>query len=175
MEINKIIETRDFDIDQYKSNRGSANVYRYTKENGTEIKQMEFPGGYVEIEIPSKPHFYNIQKFYYQNGKIQKAGTCMDFLPIGIWRYYDENGKETIVDEDEKYGIPNYNDILVFLDKNGYINLRTGERRDKISIGYEPDRKIWKAYVFNFNGKNHEYAFNQKGKVIDHKIYTPTE
>lgn len=175
MEINYTIQTKDFDINKYNSNRGLANVFKFTKEDGTIVEQNSFPGGYAEIETPPKPKFYKIRKMYYQNGKIREIGPLLSHMSIGIWRYYDENGKETIVDEDEKYGMPNYNDVLVYLDKKGYIDLRTGERREKTSIGYEPEKKVWSAYVYHFNGENHVFEFNQKGKLIDHKIYNPTE
>jgi hypothetical protein len=40
--------------------------------------------------------------------------------------YYDKDGKlEKTVDEDQNYGKIKYQDVLSFLDKKGYINLKT--------------------------------------------------
>ena len=175
MEISNITQPKNFDIESYTSNSGTGNVYEFVREDGTKVKQSSFPGGYAEIETPLVPAFYKIEKLYYQNGKIQEFGAALGFMKIGVWKYYDENGKETVVDEDEKYGKPNYNDVLAFLDKKGYINLHTGENRERVSVGYDPKARMWGAVVFNFKGKNHIYDFDRKGKVISYKTIIPTE
>jgi hypothetical protein len=60
--------------------------------------------------------------------------------------YYDKDGKlEKTVDEDQNYGKIKYQDVLSFLDKKGYINLKNGAGRlnddgtNKYDIVYDKD------------------------------------
>ena len=83
-------------------------------------------------EFPPAPNFYRIVKTFYPNGRLKSKGKLTgQLLLIGVWQYFDEQGhliKE--VDEDKKFGKLKLIDILRFIEKEGYINLSTGEGRD---------------------------------------------
>ncbi|WP_407475507.1 hypothetical protein [Elizabethkingia anophelis] len=118
-----------------------------------------YNGGYPYISyivIPPLPGFYSIRYGYYQNGLLEKQGSIAGFnsgIKIGKWKFYDETGKVTEVDEDKKFGLWDFNKVLAVLDKDGVINLKTGKNREfeKLQFFFDKDKKEWKVKVFKKN------------------------
>ena len=83
-------------------------------------------------EYPPVPEFYMVYKTFYPNGNIESVGKIIgEDLRIGDRVYFDDRGNITeIVDEDKKLGKIKVKDILKFIEKEGYINLSTGEGRE---------------------------------------------
>jgi len=102
------------------------------------------------FEFPPAPNFYIVGKTFYPNGKLKSKGKIVgQYLSIGIWQYYDEQGHLTKeVDEDRKFGRIKLNDILKFIDKEGHINLSTGEGREYAVIEEDKSGTI---YYGNFS------------------------
>ncbi|WP_312302266.1 hypothetical protein [Chryseobacterium sp.] len=129
-----------------------ANGYYKLKNNGAfnPGNYKEGPGYYV---IPPSPAFNSISYTYYKNGKMKTTGKIAGFnsgIKIGIWRFYDETGKVTEVDEDKKFGFWDFDKVLSVLEKDGVINLKTGKNREfeKLQFFYDKDKKEWKVKVF---------------------------
>ncbi|WP_407497365.1 hypothetical protein [Elizabethkingia anophelis] len=132
-----------------------ANGYYKLKNNGAfnPGNYKEGPGYYV---IPPSPAFNSISYTYYKDGKIKVTGKIAGFnsgIKIGIWKFYDETGKLTEVDEDKKFGLWDFNKVLAVLDKDGVINLKTGKNREfeKLQFFFDKDKKEWKVKVFKKN------------------------
>lgn len=63
---------------------------------------------------------------------------------IGKWIECDENGENCqIIDYDKNRGKFGYNDILKFLDRKKFINLKTGDRRDDLRMTYRYEQQTW--------------------------------
>lgn len=138
-----------FNFEIYKET--DYGIEKYIKKDGTEILMIGFnekKGGFIN-EKPAKPSFHTFYKEFYPNGNIRKKEKYIGkYVKIDISEHYDENFnlvKE--INEDEKFGKVKPNDILLFLEKEGYINVKTGQGREntdgspKFELGYEDN--IW--------------------------------
>lgn len=121
----------------------------YVDNAGNEIQAMQSSRNiFLELIQPPKK-FYKIYRCYYLNGKIKEAGfsvgngTCF----VGNFYQYDEEGNKTVINMDKKYDEFDYNKVFLWLDKEGYIDLKTGRGRHHINIGYESDKKQWHILI----------------------------
>ncbi|NDV64659.1 hypothetical protein D0T60_05325 [Bacteroides sp. 224] len=105
--------------------------------NGWKIAmvKMSESGAYYN-EYPPAPRFDKVVKLFYPNGNLKYTGKLVgEHLPIGESIYYDEEGKIiNRVDEDTKFGKFKLDDILKFIENEGWINLETGEGREDVTI-----------------------------------------
>ena len=146
--------TERFDIQYYKSIIKEKNTYesatsaQYVERNGTETYVSFNDDGFVLQEI--KPFTYEmIVRNYYKNSIIKSKGKflCHSSVKIGIWREYDNQGnliKET--DEDKKFKKLRLKpiNILRWLEKEGYIDRKTGNGQEKfVKEGDEPNIDIY--------------------------------
>lgn len=146
---DRVKSNEKFDSEMYKkTNYGTK---KHIKKDGTEIFMMSFDektGGFL-YEKPVKPYFYTVYKEFYPNRTIKRKEKSLGgYVKIGISEYYDEESYLLKrVDEDKKFGKVKPNDILLFLEKEGYINSKTGEGREnkdgspKFELAY--DNNIW--------------------------------
>lgn len=86
---------------------------------------------------------------------------------IGVWEHFDESGLLIkTVDEDKKFGKFGYNEVLLFLHQQGYINFETGEGRERVSFGYNVETKRWWVSVV-VSGWATDYIIDgETGEVI---------
>ena len=146
--------TERFDVQYYKSIIKKKNSYegatsaQYVERNGTETYVSFNEDGFVLQEI--KPFAYEmIVKNYYKNCILKSKGKllCHSSVKIGIWREYDNQGnliKET--DEDKKFKKLRLKpiNILRWLEKEGYIDRKTGKGQEKfVKEGDEPNIDIY--------------------------------
>jgi len=144
-----------FNIEFFKDNEENNNLI-ITNKDGTIIEQYvglgenpEKGNNFFEYTTLGLPKLYRIYKEYYLNGKLKKFGYYLyPMLMISKWYYYDEKGNEAIVDEDLKFGKFDYNKVVQMLAKMGYLNLQTGQGRERIRFGY--DKKIRNSGSFTF-------------------------
>jgi len=145
---NKIMENKKFDIDLFKKNNEQGS-YRLTLDDGSEVLQMEWPPtGYVErINFPDK--FYNIYKEYYPDGKIKLLEYRLYNIKFGSSEHYDKQGNKTLTNEDEKFGKFDYNQLILFLDKKGYVDIQKGNWKNVVDIEFDNDndKKLWKVDI----------------------------
>lgn len=145
----KEIMKEKFDFEIYK--KTDYGIEKYVKSDGTEIFMIGFnekSGGFIH-ENPVKPNFYTTYKEFYTNGNIKKKEKYIGkYVKIGVSQYYDEKSNlEKEIDENEKFGKIKPSDVLLFLEKEGYINCKTGQGREnkdgspKFELGYEDN--IW--------------------------------
>lgn len=152
--MNTMAEKFDFEI--YKKFQQSDGTL--TLENGNTILSMSPPdeneSGFLNELLP-KPSFLYTYKEYYPNGYLKKKETRIsETVKILKSEYYDDKGNlEKTVNEDENYKTIKYQEVLNFLDKKGYINLKTGEGRlnddstNKYDIIYNSEIPAWDIYI----------------------------
>ena len=158
-----VMTTEKFDVESFNKRKEKDPTYGgiITLEDGT-VKKQSGPGikgGAFEQITPPLPIFYKINKGYHKSTNILEAkGKIIGDLSIDTWQYFDEQGrlvKET--DENVKFGKHHYNDALKFLEKEGWINLKTGEGRERFSLGYE--NNVWYITILSqpWNGNVETY------------------
>ncbi|MGY0040474.1 hypothetical protein [Pedobacter sp. NJ-S-72] len=100
--------------------------------------------GFSEEQILAKPHFYKIIKEFYPSGYIKEKGRmfgdispCANCVKIGIWYYFDPQGKQDkVVDEDKKIGSFGYKELLHFLQKEGFVDVNSGKNRENLYVQF---------------------------------------
>ncbi|MBF6658698.1 hypothetical protein BZL53_06195 [Flavobacterium columnare] len=154
---NTMVEKFDFEVYK-KTEFGWKN---YEKPNGFEVFDIGFDkekGGALRERAP-KPYFYVVYKEFFANSNLKKKETYIgENVKIGISEYYDEDGTlNKKVNEDEKFGKIKYTDCLTFLDKKGYIDLKTGKGRENenqspvFELDYSESDNMW--YITVVEGK----------------------
>ncbi|MET3045514.1 hypothetical protein [Flavobacterium covae] len=154
---NTMVEKFDFEVYK-KTEFGWKN---YEKPNGFEVFDIGFDkekGGALRERAP-KPYFYVVYKEFFANSNLKKKETYIgENVKIGISEYYDEDGTlDKKVNEDEKFGKIKYTDCLTFLDKKGYIDLKTGKGRENenqspvFELDYSESDNMW--YITVVEGK----------------------
>lgn len=153
---NKNIMDKEFDLAFYEMVKGKR---RFKLENGNIIAYISFDDkkGGTFREYLASPSFLLVQRKYYPNRKIKEKRFMLPGLmtKVGISEYYDEKGNKTTVDEDKKFGKIKPDYILRFLEKKGYINLKTGEGRfidnmwDAFGITYSKHINLWSIGIVN--------------------------
>ncbi|MFK6999472.1 hypothetical protein BWK62_03710 [Flavobacterium oreochromis] len=171
--IKKDIEKPLFDNFNFKDwNEGYKNYkkgvmndsYLYLKKDFFPTFSEDNPEIYI---YPQKKQFYTIYNEYYDlkdKAPIKKIGKLFGWdmflhtkLKIGLWYEYDGNGNIIkVVDEDNKFGVFGYNQLLKKLHELKVINLNKGvtlidqgEFNLKISYFYSDkiDKKLWRVVV----------------------------
>ncbi|QYS89799.1 hypothetical protein [Flavobacterium davisii] len=109
------------------------------------------------------------------NGNLKRKETYIgENVKIGISEYYDEDGTlDKKINEDEKFGKIKYTDCLAFLEKKGYIDLKTGKgREDKdgrpLFEFYFNDEEGHKSWVISIiKGKPNNAIPTSLGEPLD--------
>ncbi|TRX36180.1 hypothetical protein FNW52_09140 [Flavobacterium sp. ZT3R18] len=168
---------------EYKGFEDAENLGLYNLKDGS-IVLPSYPNWYI---LPPKPAFYTIYKSYYKSNDGIKAkgkyfGKCdpgSTIMKIGIWTYFDEQGKVIREeDEDKKFGAFGYNELLTFLDQEKVINLRTGKNRENFSAFINDTelkgRKIWHVKVYTdktrYKGVRYLLDFNTGALLMKFSI-----
>jgi len=153
----------------------------YKLKDGSSFRPMYGGKGYIFYDvIPPLPAYYHYFYDYYENGNLKAYGKYagMQVVKIGIWHYFDENGKETQVNEEAKLGKWTFNAILEVLHKDGVIDLYTGKNRDwdKLYIEFKNNNRevaviVFKERIDILIDTDYEYIFNCKTGKYTRKEY----
>jgi hypothetical protein len=144
----------------YKINNENMEKYDFETMNNSKVNPLAFErGGWTivmykmsdgdayYVEIPPAPEFYSVYKEFHSNGMLKTKGkVAAQVLEIGVWQYYDKNGrliKE--VDKDKKFGNIKLDWLLKFIEKEGHINLSTGKGREYAVIEENGEGFIYSA------------------------------
>ncbi|MCL1942975.1 MAG: hypothetical protein FWF54_05440 [Candidatus Azobacteroides sp.] len=143
---NKNIINKKFDIDLFKKNNEQGS-YRFALDDGAEVLQIELPQiKYVErINFPDK--FYNIYKEYYPDGKIKLLEYRLYDIKFGSSEHYDKQGNKTLINEDEKFGKFDYNQLILFLNKKNYVDIQKRNWKNVFELEFDNDKKLWEVYI----------------------------
>ncbi|TWP28474.1 hypothetical protein ETU09_06005 [Apibacter muscae] len=151
------------DKENYK-NRKNGEYYHQKDGDYIRIKDSTKISFYLNSfqirEIPPKPNiFYREEKKFYPTGilksKEEYFGPGYE-IKTGKSQYYNKKGKLIKeVDEEAKFGAIKPQDIINFLDREGYINKQTGEiginsegeKYDFIEFEFNPASKLWDIYI----------------------------
>lgn len=179
---NKDIMREKFDFELYEK-ESKVSEGHYVKPNGNIVlgigwRQIGYDydksvGGYIQ-EQSSKIPFIRIYKTFYIDGYIKEKRYILgEYLNIGTSEYYDKYGKLTQFNEDTKFGKIKPNDVLEFIEKQGIINLKTGEG---FFIGHSNDAQLSFYISFgkprDFKLKNNYYIIGLKNKGKSSEIDT---
>ena len=179
-------EKFDFNLwdTRYKNfEKVSDNKYSgyYKLKDGSYFRPCNGSDGSVfYVVVPPLPAYYHYFYDYYENGNLKAYGKYagMQVVKIGIWHYFDENGKETQVNEEAKLGKWTFNAILEVLHKDGVIDLYTGKNRDwdKLYIEFKNNNRevaviVFKERIDILIDTYYEYIFNCKTGKYTRKEY----
>ena len=159
---NNVIPEK-YDFEAVKNSKTNPYV---TKKGDTIVLmyKMTESGAYY-IEYSDSVSFYHRVKYFYPNGIMESQGTCVgNGYFVGIWWYYDKKGN--LVREEDKnagFGKIKTDDILKFIEKEGWINLKTGEGRE------HPILKEGMEYL-GIKGCRFSISFIDEQKKIDRII-----
>ena len=155
-----------FDIKNFEDNQ-IGNSYTF-KRDGIEIERVKSSRGYFEYQRPDGK-FYEGYRAYYLNGKPKENGVTFRGIRIGKWKFYDEDGKESIINEDEKFGSFDYEKLLLYLHDKGCINIKNGEGKKQLHVFFHLIEKNWRVFV-----KGMFYLIDgNTGKILKEEKYTP--
>ena len=153
----------------------------YKLKDGSSFRPMYGGKGYIFYDvIPPLPAYYHYFYDYYENGNLKAYGKYagMQVVKIGVWHYFDENGKETQVNEEAKLGKWTFNAILEVLHKDGVIDLYTGKNRDwnKLYIEFKNNNRkvaviVFKERIDILIDTYYKYIFNCKTGKYTRKEY----
>jgi len=142
----------------------------YIEQNGWVIlKNMMHSGGAFYAMYPPPPEFYIIGKRFYPNGNIKSERKSLGgFVFIDTSFYYDEKGylvKE--VNENKKFGTVKPAFILKFLERAGWIDLKTGKGRTTFEFveGY-PNNPNYTECVFELRFEPIGESYFIKGNKV---------
>ncbi|TRX36178.1 hypothetical protein FNW52_09130 [Flavobacterium sp. ZT3R18] len=170
----------------YKEYKKGNSEHSFFLKDGSEFLTVVYKEGCEMWILPPKPAFYTVNKVYYRGGIIKEKGKYFGKfdlgstpIKIGVWTYFDEQGKVIREeDEDKKFGNFGYNELLTFLDQEKVINLRTGKNRENFSafINYTElkGRKIWHVKVYTdktwYKGVRYLLDFNTGALLMKYSI-----
>ena len=153
----------------------------YKLKDGSSFRPFYGGKGYIFYDvIPPLPAYYHCFYDYYENGNLKAYGKYagMQVVKIGVWHYFDENGKETQVNEEAKLGKWTFNAILEVLHKDGVIDLYTGKNRDwnKLYIEFKNNNRevaviVFKERIDILIDTYYKYIFNCKTGKYTRKEY----
>ena len=153
----------------------------YKLKDGSSFRPIYGGENYTFYDvIPPLPAYYHYFYDYYENGNLKAYGKYagMQVVKIGVWHYFDENGKETLINEEAKLGKWTFNAILEVLHKDGVIDLYTGKNRDwnKLYIEFKNNNRevaviVFKERIDILIDTYYEYIFNCKTGKYTRKEY----
>ncbi|WP_326981328.1 hypothetical protein VUJ46_13795 [Chryseobacterium sp. MYb264] len=174
---NKVIPKTDSSFEKFNIENFNKNAVRGMlefKDNKISSFQDFQSPGYRERNY-SLDSFFKINKFFFNNGNIEKKGALFNIgSQVGIWYYFDEAGR-LIKEEntDEGYAFTP-EDIIKYCKKNN-IELSKGyhERDGYQTSVYKNEldgKKVWLiSYLASLNKQEKEVKLTldgQTGKVI---------
>lgn len=124
-----------------KQQYGQIEMYDFISTNGGKEDVLIESGGWIiekskmsngiaqYVEYSPASDFYAIWKHFYAGGMIRRRSMTLGFVSFGMYEEFDEKGNLTkLVDEDKKFGKIKPKDIVLFLEKEGWFNRKTGEQ-----------------------------------------------
>ncbi len=162
-----------FDTENFYRRKKNEQTQYY--ENESLIKLDEEGSGYSSYIFPNHK-FYRLYKEFYDNRGVKEKGLLFGDVEIGLWEYYDKEGKlERTVNKEKKINPNfNYNDIIDFLHKRKVINKFKKQKGIKLKANYENKKWLIKifsdvkevGYTGQKNGLEHTYSFDYNGKLL---------
>lgn len=88
------LKMEKFNTKRFQENKINGE-FEFSLSDGSHVRQMEddSSGDYTEEISNSKDAFSKIRLYFISNGNIKTVGEKFYNFPIGVWHYYDENGK----------------------------------------------------------------------------------
>jgi hypothetical protein len=189
MEQQRPRTTEKFDLAYYRGkireyNRTDDSFAIYTEPDGTQVRVFILDELY-SVQTIDKKDLNSELKIYHKSLYLKEESTLMclsNTVLIGMHREYDEQGyliKET--DEDRKFDglYMKPADILRYLQRLGYINLKTGEGKERLDRSNEIEifftsKADWKSILGERKPALWSIEFYHNGRVTTHTINAET-
>jgi len=110
----------------------------FTRPDGTEVEMLDGEEPFMRETLPA-PSFEAVYKEYYADGTLKAKGRMIGpLLKVGPWHYYAADGSlQREVNESARFGRIGPAQVLEILEREGYINRRTGKGRGTVVLNYE--------------------------------------
>ena len=154
--------------------KGQSGTWNRSLEDGTQIEIIDFLDEknnlifFVTATLP-KPKFYTILQQYDAKGQIKRRGKVLGGLAVGEWEIYDEQGRKSILNEDDKFGKFTYNDVALFMHNKGHIDVNTGKNRERLVLSFDEIKNRWNVALKGTPDEDVEYTYildGETGKLI---------
>lgn len=134
-----------FDFEEYARRRAAdpeaGDVFK--NPDGSTVQMDDGDEPFIRIKHRS-PRFEETYKTYYADGTLKERGTLVGgLLKVGRWQRFDERGGLAAeVDEDKKFGKIKPQAIIDFLEREGWLDKRSGEVKSGFTIVYKSNRSV---------------------------------
>lgn len=138
-----------FDIENFRKN-AIGNTYEFVSD-GISIAQHKRNGCYLEERIYSDNIFFQTDKTFNEKGILAIEGTRYRYsesFHIGIWKYYDQEGKLV---REENYGNFDWNKILDIAEQ---YKIDLADQYTKLVRHIEISSPYWELSWVPFLGEN---------------------
>lgn len=146
--------------------KGSILDYSYTKDDGTKLVFKSYRrNSEIEVfEYPPAPAIHIVYKVFYANGSLkEKVVFLPNQLRVGKWIQCDNKGNCTVTDLETGRNIYGYNNVLEYLEQEGYYN-KTDGNEWKCTFWHTPEGHTWGVRI-DKNGRQYKmYTFDDKGE-----------
>lgn len=142
------LDYETFNINDFRSRfaKSGSLDYVYTQGNGTQVRvTCQRLGEPIQVyETPPEPALYRIFKEFYPDGKLKEKGVYLPYqFRVGEWIQCGSYGDCHIVDNEINRGSFGYNKLLELLEKEGYVNQRTGWNNWVSAFWYTASSQQW--------------------------------
>ena len=161
-------EKINIDIYQNRYNNKGILDYNYTERDGTRIRVSSHKkNSNIEIyENPTLPYIYTLYKEFYPDGNLKQMGAYLPLqLKIGKWLECNKNGVCKTTDYEIERDFYGYNDILEFLEKEGYLKKGNGNLWT-YKFWFSSETKNWGVKLSKGNTYHKKLTFDSHKKEL---------
>ena len=136
---------------------------------GDTIRVMHLSEKYLcYVDYLPSIDLYTVVKYFYPNGAIKSKANWLGFVRFGTYEEYDENGNcIKKVNEDKKFGGIRRENIVRFLEKEGWFNRKTGENKVAEESPLKTDGSFYREIIRYIDISFVEARYDQYGKEIE--------
>ncbi|MDR2146317.1 MAG: hypothetical protein LBE91_07660 [Tannerella sp.] len=117
-------------------------------------------------------NFYQIEKNFYVNGVIKNKANWFGHVRFGTYEEYDESGNcIKKVNEDKKFGGIRREDIIRYLEKEGWFNHKTGENKVAYENPLKTDGTFYREIIRYIDINFIEAKYDRYGKEIEPPVW----
>ncbi len=144
--------------ESYYENGLLEGLYKEFDNRGQLLRHLRYSQGVLVSEKMEIQEVVKFQKEFYPNGKLQKAGSFMDTIPVGIHRFYKEDG---IIELAKEYDETGFRIAEGLLDESGK---KTGSWTE-----FYPDGTIKAKGSYKEGKKSGEWIFYFMDEKIEQR------
>lgn len=160
-----LIGYEKFDVSTIRNRyNGKILNYTYTKSDGTNVRIASYEkGANIEVfESAPAPYIHTLYKEFYPDGRLKQKGIHMPLqVRVGKWIECDRQGRITEVDYEQGRKAFGYNDILKYLEQQGYYNSAQSQSIQWVyRFWYSPESGQWGVRLAKGDVHHKRFVFN---------------